>query len=296
MSRGARLPRGRAREVARVLLRSLAEFYRDDSLTISASIAYYSVLSLFPLLLLLLSLSGVFIRHFQLTGRLAVLLERVLPMKPDFILINLQSISRAYGPVGVASFLLLLWSSAGVFLPIEKSLNRAWGIETERTWLERRVLALGMALLVGFLILVSSDLVGAVAYVHRWAKLWSSRGGEPIMVLLYRLLGTLAGFGLTFGMFVVLFERLPNRPMRFRHVFPSALLTALLWQGARSLFTFLFRHFNYHHVYGSIGAMVAFMTWAYVSAAIMLYGARASAALYRTLGANDADVSLHHGW
>src|SRR5690348_1343339 len=95
-------------------------FYSEDSFTIAASIAYYSVLSIFPLLLLILGLSGIYIRHYQLAGRLAPLLERILPMRPDFILQNLQGISRAYGRIGVASFVLLLWSSAGVFMPIEK--------------------------------------------------------------------------------------------------------------------------------------------------------------------------------
>src|ERR1051326_3111743 len=101
-------------------LRDLKEawdkFYREDSFTLAASIAYYSVLSIFPLLLLVLGISGIYIRHYHLAGRLAPVLERMLPMRPDFILQNLQGISSAYGRVGVVSFLLLLWSSAGVFI------------------------------------------------------------------------------------------------------------------------------------------------------------------------------------
>ncbi len=60
-------------------------------------------------------------------------------------------------------------------------------------------------------------------------------------------------------------------------------MTAILWYAARSVFTFLLPHFNYGHVYGSIGAVVTLMTWAYISSAVMLFGARASAVLYRTL-------------
>jgi YihY family inner membrane protein len=83
-------------------------------------------------------------------------------------------------------------------------------------------------------------------------------------------------------MFLVIFERLPNRPMAFRQAFPGALLTALLWEAARSLFTHLLPILNYRQVYGSIGVVVALMTWAYVSSVVMLFGAQVSRSLYRT--------------
>jgi len=274
---------GRWRLVLRVLRESLVKFYTDDSLAISASIAYYSVLSIFPFLLLLLGLSGIYIQHYQLTGRLAVVLEPVLPMKPDFILQNLQGISKAYGRLGVASFLLLLWASAGVFLPIEKALNRAWEVENERTFVQRRILALEMSLIFGLVILASSTLVGLNVYLRYWVQ---SSASEPARLLLgyaYRLMLMAASFILTLAMFVVIFEHLPNRKMHFNQVLPSALLTALLWHAARAAFTLLLPRFNYRHVYGSIGAMVALMTWAYASSAVMLFGARVSGVLYRTL-------------
>jgi YihY family inner membrane protein len=88
-------------------------------------------------------------------------------------------------------------------------------------------------------------------------------------------------------MFVILFERLPHRPMQLRQVFPGAVLTALLWAVARSLFILFLPFFDYRHVYGSIGVVVALMTWAYVSSAVMLFGAQVSRSLYRTLKVTD---------
>jgi membrane protein len=273
--RGARL----WRNTSRVLKESCIEFYYEDHLGISASIAYYFLLSLFPLLLLVLGLSGIYIRQHNLAGRLAVVLERVLPMDPDFILENLRGISQAYGRVGLASFLLLLWSSAGVFLPVEKSLNRAWGVQKQRSWKRRRLLALEMTLLTGLLLVATTALVGVRPYVRHWLP-----GATAFFTgLTYRGVSGLASLALTLGMFMILFKTLPNRPMRLREIFPSALLTALLWQLARSAFTLLLPRFNYRHVYGSIGAVVALMTWAYVSSVVMLFGARVSAALYRTV-------------
>ncbi len=250
---------------------------------VSASIAYYGILSIFPLMLLLVSLSGIYIRHFELNGRLAIVLERYLPMKPDFILRNLVSISQSYGRVSLVSGLLLLWSSSGVFLPIELALNRAWGVEKRRSWWRRHLLALEMALVLGVLVLISTVLVGLNVNVHEWLHRFLRQPAGAGFEFVYHLMVSAVSFGMTLGMFVVLFERLPNRPMRISQVIPSAFLTALFWEGARSLFTLLLPHFNYHQVYGSIGFVVALMSWAYISSAVMLFGADVSSALYGTL-------------
>ena len=270
-------------QARRVLSESLTSFFREDSLTISASIAYHSLLAIFPLMLLLLGFSGAYIRRHELSGHLAMVMERYLPFKSDIIIQNLVSISHAYGRITLASFLLLLWSSAGVFLPLEKALNRAWDVEKGRGWWRSHLLALEMAITFGLLILLSTVLVGINVYVHSWLRRWIA---QPLLApaeLAYHLTMVGATFVITLSMFIILFERLPNRPMHFRQVLPSALFTALFWEAARSLFTLLLPRFNYRHVYGSIGALVALMTWAYISSAVMLFGAQVSRALYRTL-------------
>ena len=112
---------GRWGQVREVLRDSLVNFSRENSFAVSASIAYYSLLALFPLMLLLLGVSGIFIRRYELSGRLALVLEHYLPVRADFIMRELVGISRAYGRVSLLSFLLLLWSSSGVFLPLEQA-------------------------------------------------------------------------------------------------------------------------------------------------------------------------------
>ncbi len=281
----------RWRPVRQVLGESLVNFFNEDSLMISGSIAYHSLLCLFPFLLLLIGLSGLYIRQFELAERLAIILDRYLPMKPDFIMQTLAGITRSYGSISLISLLLLLWSSSGIFLPLEKALNRAWDVETERSWWRRRLLALEMAVIIGFLILVSSALVGVNVYVHNWMRQRVFNLPTALIELSYHTLIVAITFGMSLAMFVLLFGRLPNRPLRSREVLPSALVTAIFWEAARSLFTLLLPRFNYRHVYGSIAAVVALMTWAYVSSAVVLFGAQVSRALYNTLEANsDAEV------
>jgi len=285
----------RWQQARHVLRDSLVNFFHENSLTISASIAYYSLLALFPMLLLLLGVSGIFIRRYELSGRLALVLGHYLPVRPDFILTNLVSISRAYGKVGVLSFLLLLWASSGVFLPLERALNRAWEVEERRSWWRRRLLALEMAGIFGFLALVSTLLVGTRRYTHAWLKTWVASPLLPFMEFLYRGIFTIATFAITLCMFLIIFERLPNRPMTFRQAFPGALLTALFWQAVRGLFMRLLPYFNYRQVYGSIGAVVALMTWVYISSAVMLFGAQVSRSLYRTWRVKPSAVGANSG-
>ncbi len=267
----------------RVLSQALVNFFREDSLTISASIAYHAILSLFPLMLLLMGLGGAYIGRYELSGQLATVLNRYLPMKPDFIMRNLASISHSFGRVTLVSVLLLLWSSSGVFLPLEKAINRAWGVEKRRNWFWSHLVALEMALVFGVLIVVSTTLASLNLALHHWVQSKIFHHTNLSLDLFYHTVFVLMTFVLTLAMFITLFQRLPNHPLRLKEVLPGALLTGLFWEGARSLFTLMLPHFNYRHIYGSIGAMVALMTWAYISSAVLLFGAQVSNALYRTL-------------
>jgi YihY family inner membrane protein len=139
-----------------------------------------------------------------------------------------------------------------------------------------------MAGIFGFLALLSMFLVGTRKYTHAWLSTWVAGSLLPLVEFLYHGIFVAATFAITLGMFLIIFERLPNRPMTFRQAFPGALLTALLWQAARGLFMRLLPFLNYRQVYGSIGVVVALMFWVYISSAVMLFGAQVSRSLYRT--------------
>ncbi len=269
------------------LRQALLNFLREDSLLVSASIAYHSLLAIFPLLLLLLGMSGAYIRRFELVGHLSVVLQRYLPIRTDIIMQNLVGISQAYGKIGLLSFLLLLWSSSGVFVPLEKALNRAWEAPQGRTWWKSRLLALEMAFVVGFLILVAAGFVGVELYFRKRLEVILGPSLHALASLIYHFLTAVSSFAVALLTFLVVFQRLPNRPMRLRQAFPGALLTATLWETARWLFTVFLPFFNYRHVYGSIGVMVSLMTWNYIASAVMLFGAQVSRTLYGSLKINS---------
>jgi len=270
-----------------ILRQALLSFLQEDSLMVAGSIAYHSLLAIFPLLLLLLGFSGYYIRRFEMTGHLSVVLQRYLPVRTDIIMQNLVGISRAYGRIGLLSFVLLLWSSSGVFVPLENAMNRAWEVTEERKWWQSRLLALEMAFVVGCLILIAAGFVGVEILFRTRLNVLLGHSLHFLVAFLYHVLTALSSFAVALLTFVVLFERLPNRPMGLRQAWPGALLTAVLWEMARLLFTICLPFFNYRQVYGSIGVMVSLMTWAYISSAVILFGAQVSRTLYGTLKAQE---------
>ena len=136
---------------------------------------------------------------------------------------------------------------------------------------------------VGSLILIAAASVGVEILFRQRLHALLGHSLDSLVVFLYHVLTALSSFAVALLAFVIVFQRLPNRPMHLRQAFPGALLTAVLWEAARWLFTIFLPFFNYRHVYGSIGVMVALMTWAYISSAVILFGAQISRGLYGSL-------------
>ena len=271
-----------------VLRLAIVRFFDEDSLMISASIAYHSLFAIFPLLLLLLGLSGYYIRRYELTGPLSIVLQRYLPIRTDIIMQNLVGISRAYGRISIVSVILLLWSSSGVFMPLEKALNRAWEVALVRPWWKSRLLALEMAFVVGCLLMIATSSVGIEVIVHKKLSAMLGPSLRFLVIFLYHLFTAISSFVVALLAFMILFQRLPNRSLRLPQAWPGALLTAVLWELARIAFSAFLPFFNYRHVYGSIGVVVSLMTWAYISSAVVLFGAQVSRTLYGTLRPAEA--------
>lgn len=218
------------------------------------------------------------------------MLQRYLPIRIEVIMQNLVGISRAYGRISILSVILLLWSSSGVFVPLEKAMNRAWLVGVGRPWWKSRLIALEMAFVVGCLLSIATASVGLEIVVRKQLTLLLGPSLHFLVMFIYHVLTAFSSFTIALLAFVILFQRLPNRPMRLRQAWPGALLTAVLWEVARLLFSVLLPFFNYRHVYGSIGVVVSLMTWAYVSSAVVLFGAQVSRALYGTLEVPDPSL------
>jgi membrane protein len=282
----ARQPwRGRiARRVRLILLaawRGLGELYGSDGLTHAASIAYYALLSLFPFLLLVLSLLGSLTADPSDRDAVIGFLFRYFPRQFDFITRQFDAFRGQSVQLGVGGLLALTWASLGVFNAVSSAINHAWGVEHRRSFLKHRLVSFLMMLSAGG-ILVIALLLASAAKLSETRWFFSIVERVKWLEWLGSLTASYAATLLLIACVALLYYFIPNTKIRFRDVWPGAILTGLLWQGAFSAFSWYARDLaRWNLIHGSIAAVVVFLIWIYVCAVILLYGVEVTAAYVR---------------
>lgn len=258
--------------------RGVVEFYNSENLTFAASIAYYSLLSIFPFSLLVLAALG----HITVGERGATLLQliaTVMPAKVEF-LTQIEELGPRALQLGVAGTVVMLWAAMGVFGAVTSAVNHAWGVEKPRGFFHHKLFSFLMLLAAGFLMIFALLLISAVqvsetgwftTMATRWPWVGEARG------LLVRNAPT-PMFILVVGL---IYYRAPNAKVRLRDVWVGALLAGLLWRGAFALLSWYLRDLSRFTMHGSVTTVIAFLIWVYLSAVILLYGAEVSAAYAR---------------
>lgn len=287
-SRGASvLRRGLARMRAEVRLTGLAlwrgatGFYNSEDLTFAASIAYYALLSLFPFLLLALSIIASITNNEA--DRIEVLgfVLRYFPRQFEFVTDQLDAMQRSPLQLTLAGSLLMLWAAMGVFGAITSAINHAWGVEKQPSYFKHKLISLVMLLAAGLLLLVALLVVTAANITQA--------GWFAEILVRAPALEALRGFAVRWAttltlIFVVglIFYFVPNARVRFRDVWVGAIITGLLWRVALGGFSLYVRDMSrFNVVHGQIAAVVVFLIWIYTSAVILLYGAEMTAAYAR---------------
>jgi membrane protein len=285
-----RVPRGRralARARVEIRLTSLAIWrgitgvYHSDDLTFASSIAYYSLLSLFPFCLLALSIVALFTDSQADRDAVAGFVFRYFPRQFDFVTVQLEALQRAQLRLGVAGSVLLIWAAMGVFGAITSAVNHAWGVEKQPSYLKHKLISFVMLVVAALLLLLALLTVSAINVAEaRWFA--GVIAATPRLLVLQGLAVrwvTTVLFILVVGL---VFYFVPNAKVRFRDVWVGAVLTGLLWRGALALFSGYVRDLTrFNMLHGSIAAVVVFLLWVYVSAVILLYGVEVTAAYAR---------------
>jgi membrane protein len=267
------------RLAGRAAVRGALDFYNSNNLTFASSIAYYSLLSFFPFVLISLDLLGRFaVMHGD--EPFLHLVQLVLPSRLDFVVAQTDELSRAPLRLSVMSTLLLVWASMGVFSALTTAINYAWGVERPLSYLKNKLVSFVMLMAAAVLLLVSIVLMSAIqAQQAEWfvRLLVVAPVISPIRGLLVRGLST----GLIIVVIGMVYYFVPNTKVRLREVWAGAILAGLLWRLAFLGFSLYIRGYSRLSVHGSITAVVLFLVWVYVSAVIVLYGAEVSAAFAR---------------
>jgi membrane protein len=275
----------RAREAAQLTgasaWRGLVGFYESDNLTYAASIAYYALLSLFPVFLLAFSLLGK--ATADVADRNAVLsfVLQYFPEQFDFITRQIDAFRSSSLTLGVASAIALVWGALGVFGAITTAVNYAWGVKQQHSFWKHKLLSFTMLLVAGLILLIALLLVSASGVVGAgwFADVLETFPGLLILRSFVVRYATTVLFIVVVG-FVYYF--VPNAKVRFRDVWTGALVTGLLWKGALEAFSWYLRDLTrLTRVNGSIAVVIVFLIWVYTQAVILLYGAEFTAAYAR---------------
>jgi len=261
---------------------AIQQFHENDLFTSAAAMSYFGLLTLFPALLLLLALSN----RIAAGNEMITHVVQVYPGSGKFLHETLKSLSNVNTEVIISCGVIVLWAGSWVFAVVERALNRIWGT-TPRTFLHGRALTLGMVGSVGVLLSLSVFVTSILVALQEIAGRLSPRQLENYRLLasvgsvFWQIVFALVSLLVTFTLFMIVYRFMPNAHVTVRDTIPGALIGSLLWEAAKYVFAWSLNYFHYDQIYGSVGAVVAVLTWGYVSSLVLLFGAQLTSVFHR---------------
>lgn len=261
---------------------SLHQFHENDLFTSAAAMSYFGLMALFPALLLLLAISNQIAAAADLLNRAV----DVYPGSRTFLRETIRSLNAVGPGVIITCIIVVLWAGSWVFAVIERALNRIWRA-TSRTFWHGRAITVGMIGIVGLLLALSVLITSAVVGLREIAGNLSPRqmARSPILLsvgsVFWQGIFAALSYLVTVVLFIVVYRFLPKAEVSLRDTVPGAFFAGLLWELAKYVFAWSVNYFHYDQIYGSVGAVVAVLTWSYVSSLILLFGAQLTAVFHR---------------
>ncbi|HMN30377.1 MAG TPA: YihY/virulence factor BrkB family protein [Caldilineaceae bacterium] len=269
-----------------ILKETVQEWIDDNASQLAAALAYYTAVSIAPLLVLVVVIVGFLLGRQQAEAQLMEQLRGTLGVQGSEFLQT--AIDNAKDPTlrswaGVLSALALLWGSTNVFSQLQTSLNTIWGVEPRPglgMWakIQSRFLSFLMVVGAALLLLASvvvSSLLTAVAHL---ASDWLPGGG-----LLWQILNYLVSFAVITLITAAIYKVLPDAEIAWRYVWLGAAATSLLFVLGQVILNWYLS--NAGSTYGTLGSLVVFLLWVYYSAQILFLGAEFTQVYARHSGA-----------
>jgi membrane protein len=253
---------------------------RTEVHTYAFSVAANVILSLFPFIVMLLTISR---RVFHSQQAVVDMMDHFLPSNQDFIMVHMRMLAQPHKGMQIYSIIMLLISSTGVFLPLEVALNGVWGVRENRSYVRNQLVSVGLAFLIGILAMLSVGFSTAQTWVffgHTSNLFYTVVNGTTT-----RVLGAITSVLI----FFLIYWILPNRKVPARAVLPTAIVIGLLWEGAKYLYVLALPRLDFYSVYGPFYVSVGLMIWAFLSGLLLLAGAHFSATRYALRVAREED-------
>ena len=243
--------------------------------TYAFSVAAQVILSLFPFIVLLLTLSRRVFHSAKMADVVGEMMTNFLPNNQDFVMRNMRVLAFSHTKTKVISIVMLLITATGVFLPLEVALNSVWGVTKNRSYIQNQIVSIlmasGVAMLAMGSVLLSAAQRSVLSFVffgHTQSAFYSLIGGAFLQIVAF--LGSIA-------LFFLIYWGLPNRRVPARAVLPTAIVMGALWTGAKYMYILALPHLDFRSVYGPFEVSVGLMMWAFISGLLLLGGAYVSA-------------------
>ena len=274
------------------LVRTYADVVQNHTMQMAAALAYYFVLSLFPALIFLSAVVA-YLPVPDLFNQALALMARFLPVD------SMGLVRRVLGDVVTPnrgtflSFGILgtLWAASGGFAAIIEALDTAYQVKDARPFWKTRPLAVGLAFIIGTLVLISLSVMVVGPRFGEWLAGRVHLSG--LFVLLWPYIHWTIAVGFTVLAIEALYFLAPNVKQRFLATLPGAILSVGCWIGLSYLLGTYFRHFGtFNKTYGTLGAAIALMVWLYWTGFAMLVGAELNAELAKI--SNEGKLQEKH--
>lgn len=276
------------RELSAVVRDAAVAWWNDNVFRLAASLAFYMIFSLAPIMLLAVAVAGIVFGEEAAMRQLVVQVDSLVgPEGGRLVAGMIDSLRRAEGgplaaAVGIVS---LLVGSTVVFTELQAALNKIWDVRTDPRrgvlahLAQKRLLSLALVIGVGFLLLVSLAIEAFLAGAQDLVARWTSMPGWA-----WRAVNLTTSFAITTALFMMIYKVLPDVRLAWSDVAIGALVTALLFLVGKFLIGIYLGRMSIGSAYGAAGSFVVLLVWIYYSALISFFGAEFTQAYARRCG------------
>lgn len=269
--------RQNARKAWKMTKDTFVGFIDDKGLKLSAALSYYTMFSLGPLLLLVISLAGIFFGdqavRGHLFGEINGLIGNDAAGQVQDMIKNLELSGKSTTAAIIGGATLLIGATT-VFAEIQDSINIIWRVKAKpkRGWLKilkDRLLSSSLIVALGFLLIVSLLINGALKALNEWLIAFF----PDVTIILFNAIDIVVSFGVISLLFGTIFKVLPDVKIAWRDVRMGAFFTATLFMLGRYLIGLYIETTGTASTYGAAGSLIIILVWVYYTAAIMYLGA-----------------------
>ena len=261
--------------VVELVYRAIVQFRDDNGTDLAAGVAYYGILSIFPLLIAIVALASFFVDSRAVQALVSEQIQAGAPGSAEFLQQRIANIQRIRGTLSVFSIVGLIWTASAMFGAISRAVNRAWNVEGGPPFYIEKLRHIAMAVVTGVLLMVSSLLITSRVFLTHVEQFIGDV--LPFLFLsnyVYLVFTELISVLMAFAVFLVIYKFIPHTHTDWRDIWLGALVAALLFELGRNAFVLYLNNFgNFGQIYGSLAAVMVLLVWIFISALILITGA-----------------------